>query len=172
MIFLIGKSGAGKTTLQRELERRGWKAVVSYTTRPKRYEGEDNHIFISRAEFEKLNMMAKVEFNGELYGATEEQICESDIYVIDPEGLKQVKGLGVSIYIKVDDNELIRRMRQRGDSEEMIRKRVENDKEKFKDAEELCDIIFEGMTLEDMADICSDALASARVTKFPERRQL
>lgn len=45
-IFLIGPQGSGKTTLAKELERRGYEQILAYTTRPPRdneIEGVDYH---------------------------------------------------------------------------------------------------------------------------------
>ena len=53
-IFLIGPQGSGKTTLAKELERRGYEQIIAYTTRPPRdneIEGVDYH-FVTDAEFE------------------------------------------------------------------------------------------------------------------------
>ena len=89
-IFLIvGCSGSGKTTITERLEQKyGLKSIQSYTTRPKRYEDESGHIFISDEEFNKLtDMVAYTEFAGNRYCATAEQVENNDIYVIDPKGI-------------------------------------------------------------------------------------
>ena len=55
-IFLVmGESGSGKDTITKELSNKyGLKVLKSYTTRPKRYDDEDTHIFISEEEFDNL----------------------------------------------------------------------------------------------------------------------
>ena len=48
MILLLGKNGSGKTYITRELEQKGIKRSVSYTTRPQRpkeVNGED-YVFV------------------------------------------------------------------------------------------------------------------------------
>lgn len=56
MIILTGKSGSGKTTVARELEKHGFKRAVTCTTRPRRTGEEDgvDYHFLSSKQFEKL----------------------------------------------------------------------------------------------------------------------
>lgn len=143
IILLVGKSGVGKSTsAQYMVEHYGWKEVLSYTTRPPRYPDEDTHLFVDDARFDELerteNICAYTEFDGYRYGATDTQVDNADIYVIDPDGveyfLRAYKGRKVPIvvYLKAPDELLIERMKRRGDSEEKIKVRIENDKVKFK----------------------------------------
>ena len=143
IILLVGKSGSGKSTLaQHMVEHYGWKEVLSYTTRPPRYPDEATHLFVDDAHFDDLerteNICAYTEFDGHRYGATDTQVDKADIYVIDPDGveyfLRAYKGRKVPIvvYLKAPDELLVKRMKRRGDSEEKIKARIENDKVKFK----------------------------------------
>ena len=88
MILIFGRTASGKTTISHELERKGLKALESYTTRPARYAGERGHTFVTREESDELHrtqeVVAEVEINGHSYFATAEQVRESDIYVLDP----------------------------------------------------------------------------------------
>ena len=89
-IFLIvGCSGSGKTTITEQLEQQyGLKSIQSYTTRPKRYENEAGHTFVSDEEFDKLtDMVGYTEFDSKRYCATAEQVENNDLYVIDPKGI-------------------------------------------------------------------------------------
>lgn len=92
LFLFIGKSASGKTTIANMLEeRKGMKQVQSYTTRPKRFEGEVGHRFIEDEEsYELKDIVASTLYNGYWYCATLEQVDEADIYVIDVAGAKEL----------------------------------------------------------------------------------
>ena len=150
IVLLVGESGVGKSTLARHMtDKYGWKEVVSYTTRPPRTPDEDTHIFVNDAEFDELmennNICAYTEFDGYRYCATDEQVNECDIYVIDPDGVEyfydNYKGRKVPmvVYLEGDRELLVERMRARGDSDEKIAARLENDAIKFADFYDILD---------------------------------
>ena len=67
----------------------GYSQIYSYTTRPKRYENEIGHTFISDEEYDKLeNIIASTVYNGHRYCTTLEQVKNADIYVVDIQGVK------------------------------------------------------------------------------------
>lgn len=110
----------------------------SYTTRPQRYPGETGHIFVSDERFDKLeNICAYTKFDGYRYCATQEQIEDADIYVIDPDGVdyfkSKYKGKKEIITVELLAQRPVRyaRMRSRGDSFFKTIKRLRNDKKKF-----------------------------------------
>ena len=137
--LLIGKSGVGKTAVSYYLnEIYNYKLVTSYTTRPKRDFYEKGHIFVSKEEFDKLDLIAYTKFDKYEYGATAELVKDSDIYVIDVDGLNELKAnikdkKCVTIYLKTNIFNLIKRMRARGDSFRRIFERIKNDRKSFKD---------------------------------------
>lgn len=90
LYLFVGKSASGKTTVAENLESQySFTTLQSYTTRPKRYENETGHIFVTDEEFDKLeNIIAYTEYNNHRYCATKKQIDESSIYVIDVPGVK------------------------------------------------------------------------------------
>ena len=142
--LLVGMSGSGKSTVAEILEQEnGWRALMSYTTRKPRYEGESGHIFISREEFDKLeNKVAYTIFDGNEYCATAEQVENSDVYVIDPAGIKYFlnyyKGEKIPVVsvINVEAGVAVHRMEKRGDNLEDIFRRIKHDKDVFSALEE------------------------------------
>ncbi len=90
--LIVGQSGSGKSTMAESLESTyGIKIIQSYTTRPKRYDNEKGHIFVSDEEFDNLkDIVAFTEFCGYRYCATAEQIESNDLYIIDPAGVKSI----------------------------------------------------------------------------------
>ena len=168
IILLMGKSGTGKTTVANVMGAKyGFKTVESYTTRPKRYEGETGHIFVTDDEYElmKDDMCAYTEFDGYKYWATNSQVNKSDIYIIDPAGVKyfykKYKGDKNIISVELAACSRVRyeRMRGRGDSIIKALKRLWHDKKAFRNTapeifinanikrpEEIADDIYKAVT--------------------------
>lgn len=140
-IFLIvGPSGTGKTTFTEALCEKGYKTISSYTTRPARHEGETGHIFVSKEEFDDLeNKVAYTLYNGNEYCATQAQVDDADLYVIDPAGIdyfkRTYKGTKkpIVVYLKCPEPVRILRMFIRGDSADAIDARITTDRVEFKD---------------------------------------
>ena len=147
---IIGKSGSGKTTLANELEKYGYNSIESYTTRPKRFDDETGHIFITEEEFDQLkDMCAYVKYNGYRYGATSEQANNSALYVIDPDGLDYFKlhytgNKNIcTIYIDCPWYTRLHRMLKRGDSFRQAYKRIILDSKVFAKCKNRVDFIIE-----------------------------
>ena len=110
MLLIVGRTCTGKDTLTRELEKNGMSSVKSYTTRPKRFETENTHIFITKEQSEKINdKVATTNINGYEYFATNTQVKTNDIYIIDPNGLYElIKNCSDSdfsvVYVSADVN--------------------------------------------------------------------
>lgn len=147
-ILLVGKSGSGKNTVQDYLVNKyGLKPLVSYTTRAKRYPEEDTHTFITEQEYEEIKQKEKIiaytSYNGNHYFATEKQFRESDIYIIDLDGLWYIRHLDIdvpyiAIYLDVSSEIRTERMAARGDSPEMISERIKFDDTAFVGAYNAC----------------------------------
>lgn len=142
-IFLIvAKSGAGKTAIVRELEKRyGLKSIPSYTTRKPRKPNEYGHIFVTKDEFSKLDgICGYTEILGEQYGATIAQVDTHDLYVIDVNGVDyfkdRYKGNKDVKVIYIDTSKVNRylRMINRGDTTEQALERIKIDEIAFSKA--------------------------------------
>ena len=148
MIYLIaGRTGAGKDHLVRLLKDKGLKSVLSYATRPKRYENENTHIFISDEEatrFPEEDKVAKTKIGGYEYFATRQQVEECDIYVIDPDGIEVLtKNMPNTafhvVYVRADKEQRLLKAAKRGGKdkksilreEEAFRKRSEAEDAQF-----------------------------------------
>lgn len=90
MLLIVGRTCVGKDTLTNALIKKGGlKMLKSYTTRPKRYESENTHIFINPALAGHIvDKVATTRINGYEYFATKDQLINNDIYIIDPYGIK------------------------------------------------------------------------------------
>ena len=115
LLCLMGRTASGKDTLANKLcERTGLKQVISYTTRERRKNEGNTHIFISDAEYQALEdsgqIAAFTQIGPHKYCCTIEQLYENDIYVIDPIGVQHLRELNlpnlklVTIFINVPDD--------------------------------------------------------------------
>lgn len=152
--LLVGPSGAGKTTIARELDERfGLKEIWSYTERPPRYPGEPGHIYVTPEEFDALgNLSGYTLYNGYRYGVPEYVVDASDVYVIDPAGVRYMKehyhGCKGVVVIGIEARDNAERMRQRGDTESMIAARLKTDFTEFSVLKDMADVLFKNDDLD------------------------
>lgn len=130
-ILIIGRTASGKSTLSNELKKLNLKELQSYTTRPRRHENEQGHIFITQDEADELiDRIAETKINGYEYFATRSMYDECDFYVIDPKGyfdLKQNTDDNFHvIYITADRVSRKRASKLRGDKNFCDRDKSEN----------------------------------------------
>lgn len=153
IVLLVGRSGSGKTAIANYLkDTYGWKAVDSYTTRPKRVPWETGHTFVSDDEFDTLtDMVAYTEFDGHRYCATAEQVDNADIYIVDLAGVKTMKGsyhgdsVLLPVYVDVSPALCMYRMRKRGDSFDAAWQRRWNDDAAFAGAKDYLNANFDAV---------------------------
>ena len=139
MIYIItGPSGVGKNTIIEAMSTDlDFYFSVSHTTRPQRegeVDGKDYH-FVTEEEFNSLvdeNLMIEYEqYGGFFYGTSKKEILkESNIILLDLEVNGATKLLSenddfIGIFIDIDDNELVKRLKNRGHDENFIHKRMQ-----------------------------------------------
>lgn len=145
MIILIGPSASGKTEIAKYLiSKFAFKKFVTTTTRLPRV-GEINDVdyhFISVQKFKeniKENKFIEfVNYNGNFYGTTLEEIDDSKVLILEPSGLLAFKALKdpkiISFYIDATLETRKERMILRKDDPKEILKRIQNDDLYFEDA--------------------------------------
>ena len=175
-ILLVGKSGSGKNTVQDYLVKKyGLKPLLSYTTRAKRYPEEDTHTFITEQEYEEIKKKEKIIaytfYNGNHYFATEKQFAESDIYIIDIEGIRCIKELGIDIpyiivYLDVPAHIRMERMARRNDNQSMIDERIKYDEIAFKDIGQYSNHFIPNFDSEQTAEEIAEYLGIAKCNLY------
>lgn len=139
--IFMGASGSGKTTILNELSKLGIREHISHTTRkPRKHERNGVHYyFVTNDQFEKLDLLEYAEHSGHKYGVTESEFLknlgEHPISVICTElkGARQIQQAfpecTTLIYVRANRDEVVSRMRNRGDSLDAIVKRLAYDDE-------------------------------------------
>lgn len=144
LLCVVGRTGSGKDTLVDKLcEELRLNKVLSYTTRKQRNKDDNTHLFVDETMYEIHNMLdmiaAETIINNNRYWTVNGQLIYSDVYIIDPDGLENLKEKEISeklniitVYIKVPTD--VRRKRvlsKRKDSEEDFTNREKSEFEQF-----------------------------------------
>lgn len=158
-VILIGKTGAGKTSIAKELEKLGYPRLITDTTRPMR-EGEKDGVDYNFIDIEQflLNVRMKhyaeytyfnTKFGRWYYGSKISSYDETGdkCIVLTPDGARSVLAMTNSrddiliVYIKVRPETLSERLRKRGDDPQEARRRLLADEMDFVGAENLADLV-------------------------------
>ena len=144
LLCLMGRTASGKDTLANKLcERTGLRQIISYTTRERRINEGDTHIFISDADYQVLEdagqIAAFTQIGPYKYCCTIEQLYDNDVYVIDPMGVQHLRELNlpnlrlVTVYVNTpDDVRKSRALGKRGDDRVVFMKRDMAEREQFR----------------------------------------
>jgi guanylate kinase len=149
LFILSSPAGGGKTTLANLLlkEVPNLVKITTCTTRPPRpgeIDGKD-YFFLSKEEFKKKieegMFLEYAVIHGNYYGTPKDEVLKeinkgNDVLlVIDVQGMRQIKknfpDVVTIFLIPPSFEELIKRMKKRGDSEEEIKKRIETAKKEL-----------------------------------------
>lgn len=144
LLCVLGRTSCGKDTLVGKLcERTGLTSITSYTTRPRRNNEGNTHIFSTREEYERMqaegSVAAYTEIAGNIYWTTIDQLYEHSVYIIDPYGVETLRKLNlphlrlVTVYINTPDEvRKERALNKRGDDRLVFMKRDMAEREQFK----------------------------------------
>lgn len=166
MIILVGASASGKTEVAKLLDSKyHMRKVITHTTRSIRInEKQDvDYHFVSEKDFQLLNannsFVETTTYNGNHYGTSYAEIDDNKVLIVDPNGLKSFLNLHdpriITFYLISSEKSRLIHMRERGDSETNIEKRLLNDREKFTDdLKTICNFVIDSdsSTLSEMAD--------------------
>lgn len=139
LICLLGPSAVGKTTMETTLQPFA-KRLISTTDREMRKnESDDAYYFVSKNDFDKIPLAESTEYAGNRYGLSLRELSKTMdnnkdyVFVCDINGVKQIKDLVpcpfVSVFLNAPDEHLVRRLKERGTSEEDIQRRIKQIKQ-------------------------------------------
>lgn len=143
-IILVGPACAGKTYIRDKFRKRGFDVGVSWTTRPKR-EGEVQDVdyyFTTIEYFEALincdGFYEWAKVDDYYYGTLAEDWKElSQVFIMETDGISKIRpedrASCLIIYINTPFDTRLKRMRERGWSDEKISARIKIDQQKFRD---------------------------------------
>ena len=175
LFCVIGPSGSGKSTyVKYAIEKLGYGEIISTTSRTPRsgeIDGKDYH-FVSKEQFESLEMIQRDEYAGNYYGTAKRDLdfafqdsnyafmvitYESSQYF---KNMFKEKNMGidvVSIFIHTPIEELEKRMILRGDDPVKIKERIENivNRKEYENKDKV-DFIFDVNTTSSIEEVCED----------------
>lgn len=136
IIVLVGPSGSGKTSIGKILSKHGIHRLITTTTRkprPGEVEGID-YYFRGFDEMKIDDFIEQTVYNDNRYGLTKNEVKlklkKYDIVHVslDQNGAKAVKRTfpeeAFVVFVQIDEEEMIRRMKKRGDSQVEIDERI------------------------------------------------
>lgn len=136
--ILVGPSGSGKDSLGSHFESLGIPELVSTTTRKIR-KGEVDGVaynFVTKSEFDKIDKIEETEYSGNYYCLSKNEVdsklskYDNVFAITDVHGMQQIReqypSETVAIFVQVTLDEMVERMKTRGDNIEDIAKRVSN----------------------------------------------
>lgn len=169
IIVLVGPSGSGKTSIGHILETKDIPGLVTTTTRKERpgeVDGVD-YYFRKFSELDRDEFVEQTVYNGNRYGLTKaevESMLERNDVVhvsLDKKGAEVLKKVypeeAFIVFVKIYEEDMVERMKKRGDSKEQIEARVQfcRKTDEFKEPE-YADLIVRNIDLEETAQIIAN----------------
>lgn len=151
IVCILGKTCAGKTTLERTLEQVGFKRLISYTTKNPRageLDGVD-YRFVTHDQFQELMkndlLVEWAQHCGKYYGSPIPVGSELFVAVVNPEGYRQFKEIYknqvVGVYLNVTEEDAKARNEQTTEKRLDMERRLLEEKEQFRGIENKVDIV-------------------------------
>jgi guanylate kinase len=88
-IIIVGPAASGKSTLAERMRRNGLLIGQLATTRPKRNEHDTEYWFTDANDIESCQF--RVKFNNWWYGLSTLEYLTSDVFIVGPEMLRQIR---------------------------------------------------------------------------------
>jgi guanylate kinase len=143
--IFVGAGASGKDFAKSECLKEGFVADVSFTTRPVRHgethgetynyiSFEDFHKMIDAGEFIQFNQFG----NGHFYGTSKASWDDSSVFIIDPKTCNMLKSKGLLsgktvVFFDIPEDIRYSRLGERNDSNDDIKRRLQTDRDDFKD---------------------------------------
>ena len=144
-IVLAGGMASGKTCIAKYLEeKKGYRRIITYTTRPMRdgeVDGVDYHFLTDEEFLTKRDKGFFAESTGHdtiygrwYYGSAFDDYHKPDkkVIVLNPRGVMNLKVPAFVVYLDISDDILTSRAVERGDDVLEVERRLKKDKEHFK----------------------------------------
>lgn len=143
VMLIVGRTNSGKSSLIKKLcNSAGLIQLTSYTTRPRRNEQDNDHVFVEIEDYLKAKengeIVVETEIAGNFYYATKAQLYQADLYTIDPVGRERLLSVElpgirfVTVYICCSDEERRTRAKNRGDDKHIYRVRDFSERQCFR----------------------------------------
>jgi len=138
-VVIVGKTASGKTSLARCLEMKGFRRIVTYTTRkprPNEINSIDYH-FLTEEEFkekEASGFFAETSTTGnDRYGSAKRdyQALDKTVIILDPNGVMSLMTTAFIVWLDLPEDILITRAWARSDNDQDIKHRFDEHREEF-----------------------------------------
>lgn len=161
MIYcLVGPSGSGKNTLgEKVFEPLGIRRLVTHTTRGIRSGEKEglSYYFTTVDNFKKIPKIEYATYAGNYYGLSVMEVelklkGDQDVYVIlEQQGARKLKELYKEnvtiIFVKISQESMLKRIKERGDNEKDVLDRIKNASETNEFSFDAADYVIENENL-------------------------
>lgn len=144
-VIFCGGSGSGKSFYEKTLSENDYFKLISHTTRNLRIKDNEKHgehyYFVTKEEFDNTEMVESITIHGNNYGLSKFEVLRQDgnkVLVAEANGVKQtlnfinndqdmIDYIPIVVLLDIEYEERKQNMENRGDSEENILKRLNDE---------------------------------------------